>query len=413
MSKKTALDPEKAPGKFFVPSLTLAFFSTYIIELLTGLYLKDIAYDFLGSSDLSYLGTASQLVTISSIAAVLAGLVLGFSSFRFNYKSLLLVGILCVSIGILGCYFAQSFFYMQIFYPIEGIGTIIVGSMCFALIGEFLALNKRAQATSWVVAGGPISVIVASFVAILLIRDVGASWRPYLLWFALPISLIALVFVYLGVPSISYSSPRKIGTEEIIRGFKKVLMKKSAFGCLIGNMLRQAGFAWGGVYAVSFFRDTFFSGQPDKGLEFGTLISLGGAIVFSLAIITGGYLVNRIGRKRLLVTTLVCSSPFLPFMYFVPDLWIALAVNWVGTFIYAMGFPGSVNLTLEQTPEFRGPMMSMSSMFITLGLGLGTFLGGTLLALFENYFIIILAFTILGLAAAAVYFFLTKDPCRT
>jgi predicted MFS family arabinose efflux permease len=75
-----------------------------------------------------------------------------------------------------------------------------------------------------------------------------------------------------------------------------------------------------------------------------------------------------------------------------------------------MGFPGSVNLTLEQAPESRGTMMSMSTIFVTLGLGLGTAIGGAVLALFKNYSALIFTYAALSLTAAPIYFFLTKDP---
>jgi len=394
-------------GKLFVLSLSLAFFSTYMIELLTGLYLVDIAIEFFGSSNPISIANASQLVTISSVAAVFAGFAVGIISVRFSHKMLLLLGISCVAIGILGCYLAEAFIFMEIFYSIEGIGTMVVGAMSFALVGEYLALNKRGKATGWIVAGGPIGGILANLVASIFFKEMWASWRPFLLWFALPISLVALVSVYFGVPSSSRRFTRRTGIEAYFSSFKQVFLKKSAAGCLIGNMIRQAGFAWG-VFSITFFRTHF-----GISLELGTLISLGGAVVFTLAILIGGQLVNRIGRKRLLVTTLIFSSPFLPLIAFIPNLWIALAINWIGSFIYAMGFPGSVNLTLEQTPEFRGTMMSMSSIFITLGLGLGTALGGTILALSENYLAVILTFITLQFTAAAIYFFLTKDPCTT
>ena len=74
---------KNSPGKLFVPSLTLAFFSTYVIELLTGLYLMDIATEFFGSANSISIATASQLVTFSSVAAVIAGLILGILSVRF------------------------------------------------------------------------------------------------------------------------------------------------------------------------------------------------------------------------------------------------------------------------------------------------------------------------------------------
>jgi MFS family permease len=170
-------------------------------------------------------------------------------------------------------------------------------------------------------------------------------------------------------------------------------------------MVRQAGLAWGVVYSVTFFREQF-----GLSLASGALIALVSNVSLVLASVLGGHLINRIGRKRQLVTTLIVSSLFLLLLAFAPNLWIALVLSFTGAFIYGMGFPGSVNLTLEQAPESRGTMMSMSTIFVTLGLGLGTAIGGAVLALFKNYSALIFTYAALSLTAAPIYFFLTKDP---
>src|SRR3989304_3522462 len=56
-------DDKSSAGKLFVPVLTLAFFSTWIIESLTGVFLKDITITFFGSATPVSLATAGQLVT--------------------------------------------------------------------------------------------------------------------------------------------------------------------------------------------------------------------------------------------------------------------------------------------------------------------------------------------------------------
>jgi hypothetical protein len=54
-------------------------------------------------------------------------------------------------------------------------------------------------------------------------------------------------------------------------------------------------------------------------------------------------------------------------------------------------------------------MMSMSTIFVTLGLGLGSALGGAALV-FSGWMGVILIFTVLPLITAAIFFFLTEDP---
>lgn len=406
MNDADSSDEHSFLSQLFVLSLVLAYFSTWILEALTGVFLKDITLTFFGSSDPVLIATASQLVTVSSAVSVVSGVLLGLLSVRFTYRKLLLIGVLCVVLGTLGCYFAPSFLYMQIFFPLEGIGTVMVGAMSFALVGEFMVLSKRPKASGWILAGGPLGGIVGSLVISFFFIGTG-GWRSFLLWFTLPISLIALVAVYFFVPS-SPRKPETVRKDAFLSSFKQVFLKKSAAGCLVGNMVRQAGLAWGVVYSITFFREQF-----GLSLASGALIALGSNVLLVLASVFGGHLINKVGRKRQLVGTLVVSSLFLVLLAFAPNLWIALFLSFVGAFVYGMGFPGSVNLTLEQAPASRGTMMSMSTIFVTLGLGLGTAIGGAVLALLKNYTALIFTFASFGLIAAALYFFLTKDPCKT
>lgn len=397
---------KSSAGMLVVSSLTVAFVSAWLLESLTGIFLIDVAITFFGSSDPVSIATVSQLVTISSVTSVAFGFLLGALSVRLSYKKLLFFGVLAITTGILGCFLAPNFSVMQIFYPVEGIGTVAVGSMVFAIVGESLILSKRGKAAGWITAGPSIAGIAAALAISFFFSGVG-GWRSYLLWFALPISLLSLTAVYFGVPS-SPGKPRKVEKKTYLDSYKQVFLKKSASGCLIGNMIRHAGWTWVVVYSATFFRIQF-----GLSLESGALFVLGVTAISALGNILGGQLVNRVGRKRLVITTLVISSPALALVSFVPNLLCALVLGFASAFIYSMGFAGGVNLTLEQLPELRGTMMSMSTIFMSLGVGIGAALGGVALAVFRDYTALVLTFVTLQLTAAAIYYFLTKDPCRT
>jgi predicted MFS family arabinose efflux permease len=392
-------------GRFFVPSLAVAFFSTWIIESLTGVFLVDVATTFFGSPNPVAIATTGQLVTISSVVSVFFAVLLGFLSVTYNHKKLLLMGSFSVTIGILGCFFATDFSLMQLFFPIEGIGTAVIGAMAFTLVGEFLIVSKRPKAIGWILAGNSLAGIISSLVISLFFSGKG-GWRSYLLWFALPISIISFAAVFFGVPS-APQKPKTAGREAYLSSYKQVFLKKSAAGCLFGAMFRQAGFAWVAVYSATFFREQF-----GLSLALVALLSLIGGVLFVLALIIGGQLVHRVGRKRQLVATLVVSSPALMLVAFIPNLWIVLIISWVGGFIYGMSFPANTSLLLEQAPESRGTMMSMSTIFVTFGMGLGAALGGAALIV-SGWIGLILTFAAMQLIAAAIFFFLAQDPCRT
>jgi hypothetical protein len=65
-------------GKQFIFSLVLAVFGTSMLNVLASLFLVDIAKTFLGNSSLVSLAIVSQIVTISSVAAVVFGVLNGF-----------------------------------------------------------------------------------------------------------------------------------------------------------------------------------------------------------------------------------------------------------------------------------------------------------------------------------------------
>ncbi|MEJ2242192.1 MAG: MFS transporter [Candidatus Bathyarchaeota archaeon] len=178
-------------SKFLIPSLFIANFSLFIVDLVTQIFLRDVSRTFFGSIDDAFLAITGQLVTVSSGVSFVIALFLGFLSVKYNSKKLLVLGLLCIPIGTLGCSLAPNFIFMQIFYAIEGIGTTVTGVMTLVLVGEILPLNKKPQTLAWISLGGSLPGLLGNL-AISFFFQTG-DWRSFLLWFAFPISLVALV----------------------------------------------------------------------------------------------------------------------------------------------------------------------------------------------------------------------------
>ena len=391
-------------GKLLIPSLTIACLSHGIVDLILQVFLPVVSVTFFGSSDPVNIAITRQLDTISwSIAAVFA-LLLGVISVKYNHKKLLVLGILCIPIGALGCSLAPNFILMQIFYVIEGIGTTIIGVASNTLVGEILPLNKRPQATAWIMAGGISATVTGNFVIRLFFADSG-NWQAFLLWFAVPISVISLIVAIFGIPSFTPKLLDTTGTGAYLNAFKKIFKKKSAAACLIGNMLRVAGAMWVPFYVAFLTIDKLWLSLADAALVF-----IGVQIVNIFGGLIGGYLVNRIGRKRLPVITLPIEGLTIPLLAFAPDLVISLIILYFNSFIGFFGNPGLINLTFEQVPEFRGTINSLVSSLSFLGIAIGTGIGGLVLAIF-GYTSMFFVYGLIILVAVAVIFFLTVDPC--
>jgi MFS transporter, DHA1 family, inner membrane transport protein len=392
----------KPLGSKFVASLALAFFGTSMLDVLSSLFLVDITKTFLGTSSLATIAIVSQIVTISSIVAMTTGLLNGFFSVRISHKKLLLFGALCIVIGSIGCLLAPSLLFMQIFYPFDGIGTILVASMAFTLIGESLPLEKRAKSVGWVTASGVFSTglgfALAGYIATFGI------WRTYLLLYALPVSVVALAVAYLLIPS-----RKSISTQtnySIKASFKQVLVNKSAIACLVSHTLMNAASMW------SFFAATFWRKQFLLSVQETAIITVAVVMVYALGGVIGGRLVDGAGRKPVVVVTWVARGLLILGIVFMPTFWSALLLSFVATLVGGFALTAGHTLNMEQAPNARGTMMSLSATFGALGSGIGGAVGGLALASAFGFQALGATLGLLGIAAAILVYLLAKDPTK-
>jgi len=387
----------------FVPSLTLTNISLFIVDMIAGVFLLGVTATFFDSTEPVFVAITSQLVTVALLVSAVFAVLLSFLTVKFNHKKLLVLGASCIPLGALGCSLAPNLVFLQIFFAIEGIGSTVVMVMTMVLIGEMLALRKRPQATGWIMTGPTFASMAGTLVISLFFADMG-SWRSYLLWFALPVSLMALVAAHFGVPTFVKKQKETVGREAFLSSFKQVFLNKSAAACLIGNMFTAASVAWL-IYFTAFFMTRFSLSQAS-----GALVLFGMAPAGALGLIVGGYLVNKGGRRKLWLATSTISGVTFPLLAFVPELWIVLIITYLREFIGAIGRPAAVNLTLEQAPESRGTMLSINNFLNWVGGSIGGVVGGLALVFFD-YTGVILAFAAMLLISVAIFFFLVKDPC--
>ena len=389
-------------GRWFVLSLSLAAFGTSMLDALGSLFLIDIAMTFLGDSSLPSVAIVSQMVTISTVLAVIFGLLSGFLSVKVKHKTLLLLGALCVVVGTIGCFLAPSFLFMQIFFPLDGIGTIVVNAMALTMIGESLPLEDRGRSVGYVRTAGLLSTAIG-FALAGYIAAVG-GWRSYLLWYVLPISLVALGLAYFAIPSARRSMA--IPTERsYLASFKNVLLNRSALACLVGTMLIVTAGIWG-VFGATFWRKQFLI-----SLENASLISLLVIGIYAAGCFAGGQLVDRSGRKRLVVTSWMGRGLLIAIIPFMPNFWVALVITCFATLVGGISMTAGSSLNLEQAPKSRGTMMSIAGVFGSLGASLGVTIGGLVLGT-SGFQLLGIIFDAFGVSSAAVIFFFAREPTK-
>ncbi|MGD6810777.1 MAG: MFS transporter [Candidatus Bathyarchaeia archaeon] len=389
--------------KAFLSSLTLANFSTNMMDFLMSVFLIDIAITFLGTSSNANVATMSRLVTVSNMVSLAAGLILGVLCLKIKHKYLLMTGLSCIAIGAVGCFFATNMWTLQIFYLFDGIGTVLISSMAYTLIGEYLPNSKRGTALGYVMAGAPISGLIGSFM-ISLFFGAETGWRTFMIAYVFPIAIIALIVAFFKIPqhpkqavsTNSYSSiTQTVNTPTI--------PKKNVFACLIGNLFRYMASAWQ-VFAISFVRTKF-----DLTAGSGAIMILIGNIGLILGMLTAGKLANKFGRKKVVVMSTFCLA-FIFIAYTIAESFpIATAVWMVSGIVGGLSFSSDINFTLGQMPKARGTLMSINSGFIYLGFAVGSAIGGVILASY-GYQITGFIFASFLFAASTIFLVSAKEP---
>ena len=212
-----SLSIEKGPsGKLSLFSLALSGFVTVTPTVLVTFLLIDIGLTF-GTP----IGVTAQIQTVSSVVGIISALLMGALSARYKHKSLLMVGLLFITISALGCAFAQNFNMMLLSYPLSGLGLGIVVPMSSTLVGELYPLDQRASAIGVLTAGMALSYAIGPRI-IVYIAGIG-GWRLAFLVFLLALLIAALLLTKIGLLASPHIQQTKLGKGSYLEGFKEVL----------------------------------------------------------------------------------------------------------------------------------------------------------------------------------------------
>jgi DHA1 family inner membrane transport protein len=369
-------------------SLFLSAVVTFIPQLITSLLLIEISQSF--SIEV---GLAGQVRTIAFISSLVFALLMGVLSVRFSHKSLLAVGLFLTSISAIGSFLSPTFTILLIAYSLSGIAMGIVRPMANAMVGSLFTAEQRPRVISYLTVGGASAYLVGSL-SISALRD----WQLAFAILVLPLALLNVGLVLKSVPRLG----RQDMQSKYMSALRSVLWNTSAMATLVSNAL--VFITWGVVlsYGASFFRQHF-------GLDASVVAYL--YVPLSLAYILAGVLtgriVHRVDRKVLTVISAVCHGACFVLFLNVPNLWISLIVWLLSSATSGMRYAAYNGIALEQVPEYRGTMMSLSQVTQDLGSFIGTGIGGAILV-FASYNIL----SVLGAAsiiAAGIFQLIVHD----
>ncbi len=340
-------------------------------------------------------GVANQLNATRSLLSLLTALAMGVLSIRFSMGFLLSTGLGLALLSTVGCWLSPSFQLLFLLYSLNGIAFSLIYPMTTALVGELYPEEGQADAFSVIFAVPPIITVFGSpFVAYV------GDWRRALLLFAIPIAVVSFVLARAGIP---VHTARGKGVD-LVSAFRSIAANRSALSCLTSSLLNMITWQIIGVLSISFLRE-----HHSLSKEVTSLVYSGFALAVFVGALLGSRVVKRFGRKPSTVYLTLARGLFAVLFVLVPDAYISVAVGILTTFVWGLGQPAEGSLTVDQMPEIRGAIMSLSSASGNLGGMFGAALAGYLLLSYGW----VPAGVILGAAgilAGIILLFFARDP---
>jgi predicted MFS family arabinose efflux permease len=198
--------------------------------------------------------------------------------------------------------------------------------------------------------------------------------------------------------------PISVNPQGYFDGFKSIFSERSATFCLLGTTLTWASFTGTLTYSISFFRENF-----SMAVGWASLLLSAMALSMTIGHLLIGSLVNRYGRKNVAVALVISTALFTAFYLMSNTLWPSMVLVCISCVLAGFMHSSVDSLNLEQVPEFRGPMMSLSTAASTLGGVIGSGLGGLTLILY-GYSGFGSLLGLFGIVSGVVYQLFARDP---
>ena len=397
----------KAPGRGFVPAIAFMAFALNMGSSTLALLTREIGATFFGADNQATVGITSQLSTIGFAAAVVAGVATSILAIRFGHKSLLMSGILLQVISATGAFLAPTFVWLLAFFALEGVGSVLSSIAFITLIGDFVPQQRKAKAVSYVAAVSYLAFFVGARV-VPVVADLG-TWRYAYLLLALPFAVAALAVSFFRIPSASHEHKPEVSRKEYVRSFKHIFLNKSATACLVACLFFSGAI---GLFAINFLRQQFWSDLSlPQQVQYASYVAMVSTLLFAAGSLVAGRLANRFGAKTLTLVGTLGDGIFILLLFLAPNLWLAIAFNWLHVWFAATALTALACLALDQVSEARGTMMSLKSVFGNIGNTIAPAIGGALLV-WSSYQALGFMLGAMSIVAFAIVLLVSKEPTK-
>lgn len=343
-----------------------------------------------------------QIPALAMLVAAALGLVAGPLADQYGHRRALLVGLATIVISAVATGLALTYLLLLLAVLIGAIGRAILIPVSQAVAGLRYSGAAQRRAISWIVSG----MSGAGIVGVPLLATIASlsDWRVAFL----ALGGTALVILLATARLLERDAqPGSIGLDArgVLSAYAPVLRHRPTLGMLIASLIGNAGLWSIATYLGAFFAERH--GYTTQAIGWVFLCTGGAFLVGTL--LAGGRLSQLPLRPlltgaRVLIAVLLGGALAFP----LPAL-TALALVALG---FLVGGAGVVLITLiltAESPAGRATTLTLNGSLFSLGIALGSALGGLLLAV-SGYAAIGLAALLLCLGSAGLTWWSRPAP---
>lgn len=240
-------------------------------------------------------GQTGLFTTVTLLASGIGGALAGVLADRAGRVRALMITVITYAIFTVACGFAPDFESLLVFRALQGLGFGGEWAVGAILVAEYASAKHRGRTlgaiqSSWAV-GWALAAIM--YTLVFSVFDDGTAWRVMFWTGALP----ALLVVWMrrrvqDAPEAIAVREESAGKGSFAAIFKPDLLRTTIFAGLLSTGVQ------GGYYTLATWVPTYL--KSDRGLS---VVGTGGYLTFLisgafLGYLTGGYLTDRLGRRR-------------------------------------------------------------------------------------------------------------------
>ena len=376
-------------------SFAAVAFMARSVMLMLGPLLVVLADDF-GTS----IAVAGQLAAATFVTWGITAPLVGPISDTYGRRPVLLIGVLLMTLGVLGSGIAWSYGSLLAARLITGVGTAMLPMTMMAALADNLPSEKVGKAVGFVTASSWVGLALG-VPAIALLGYIG-GWRlPFYITGAL--SLALWVPLYLSLPS----GPQRLGQSiDLINRFKVIGRQSACWYVLIANTAQQATLLGLMTYFAAYMIEGYGWDEADTAPG---LALLGvGAVIGSFA---GGVLAGRARSLEWLAAISLVGGAVTGLLFALDaHTWIVVSVAFVASVLVSVSMPVLTTLIMHLAGQSRGTAGGMFTTSAQAGGVVGASAGGLMLSLGGFPAVGLLYLFAAVLSASVVGFIMRRSP---